>query len=73
MLQLSQLAPHIVDVVSLLFPHGYMTHGLMYGGQLLHVQLVYSVDTFLYSYALPIDSTLYTFSSLCLSYNLSQA
>jgi len=32
---------------------------------------IYSVDTFLYSYTLLIDSTLYTFSSLCLSYNLS--
>ena len=31
---------------------------------------IYSVNTFLYPYALPIDSTLYTFSSLCLSCNL---
>ncbi len=34
---------------------------------------IYSVDTFLYSYTLLIDSILYTFSSFCLSCNLSQA
>jgi len=34
---------------------------------------IYSVDTSLYLYALPIDFTLIIFSSLYLSYNLSQA
>ena len=34
---------------------------------------IYRVDTILYLYTLPIASTLIFFSSLCLSYNLSQA
>ena len=34
---------------------------------------IYRVDTILYLYALPITSTLISFSSLCLSCNLSQA
>ena len=34
---------------------------------------IYRVDTILYPYALPIASTLISFSSFCLSYNLSQA
>jgi len=35
--------------------------------------IIYRVDTVLYLYALPIVSTLIPFSSLCLSFNLSQA
>ena len=34
--------------------------------------IIYRVDTALYLYALPIASTLTSFSSLCLSCNLSQ-
>jgi len=34
---------------------------------------IYNIDTILYSYALPIDYHPIPFSSLCLSYNLSQA
>jgi len=34
---------------------------------------IYGINTFMYPYALPIDSTLIIFSNLCLSCNLSQA
>ena len=47
-----------------------MPHGLFMDTSSLHI---YSVDTLLYSYALPILQTPYPFSSLCLSCNLSSS
>ena len=38
----------------------------------LWASIIYRVDTALYLYALPIASTLTSFSSFCLSYDLSQ-
>jgi len=51
-----------------------MTH-LLHGIHIVSSWLIciYSVDTILYSYTLPIDSYPISFSSLCLSCNLSQA
>ena len=52
-----------------------LSHILYYCGHMFSSWFIYiySVDTVLYSYTLPINHFLHFYSTLCLSYNLSQA
>jgi len=74
-------SPHILSVSTLYSSRGLLVFSLFLSYCLFknvflfsHSHWVYiATNTSLYPYVLPVDYSFYPFSSLCLSYNLSQA
>jgi len=66
---------HYILIDSSILPHVLYHYRHMFSRHMFSLWFIgiYSVNTVLYPYALPIDYFLHSYSSLCLSCNLSQA
>ena len=65
---------HYILIDFSILPHVLYRCGHMFFSWFIGIFIgIYSVDTVLYSYTLPIDHFFHSYSSLCLSCNLSQA